>query len=146
VDLADATGGAGLTAYTLMRNSNVLAALGEGQRANLAARRAASLAARKPPARQAVCPRQVGLSEAGQGNEAAARDAIERVLILSSSPSDGLSTLSPYCTPAYVKVEHAPYLLVLDQPTAAVQAWTRLCNHGQRISSMARAGAWCGWR
>ncbi len=125
VDLADATGDAGLTAYTVMRKSNILTALGEGQRASLTARRAAALAARKAPAQQAVCLRQVALSEAAQGNEVAARDAIERALILLASPSDGPNALSPYCTPAYVEMEHALCLLVLDQPAAAVQACTR---------------------
>jgi hypothetical protein len=64
VDLADAAGNPGLTAYTLMRKSNVLTALGEGQRACLTARRAAQLAAREAPDQQAICLRQVALAEA----------------------------------------------------------------------------------
>lgn len=125
VDLADAAGDAGLTAYTLMRKSNVLTSLGEGQRASLTARRAVALAAREAPAQEAVCLRQVALSEAAQRNEVAAREAIERALILLGTPADGPNDLSPYCTASYVEMEHALCLLVLDQPAAAAEACTR---------------------
>ena len=125
VDLADAADDAGLTAYTLMRKSNILTGLGEGQRACLTARRAANLAAREAPAQEAVCLRQVALSEAAQGNEVVARDAIERALILLGAPPDGPNALSPYCTPSYVEMEHALCLLVLDRPAAAAEACIR---------------------
>jgi tetratricopeptide (TPR) repeat protein len=125
VDLADAAGDPGLTAYTLMRKSNILTALGHGQRASLTARRAANLAAHEAPDQQAVCLRQVALAEAAQGNESAARDAIERALVLLSRPPDGVNMLSAYCTPSYVEMEHALCLLVLDQPAAAAEACNR---------------------
>ena len=114
-----------MTAYTLMRKSNILTALGHGQRASLTAQRAANLAAHEAPDQQAVCLRQVALAEAAQGNESAARDAIERALILLSHPPDGVNMLSAYCTPSYVEMEHALCLLVLDQPAAAAEACNR---------------------
>jgi hypothetical protein len=67
----------------------------------------------------------VALAEAAQGNEVAARDAIERALILLSSPIDGPNALSPYCTASFVEMEHALCMLVLDQPGAAAAACVR---------------------
>ena len=125
VDLADAAGHLDLVAYTLMRKSNILTALGQGQRACLTARRAATLAAREAPAQEAVCLRQVALSESAQGDEVVARAAIERALTLLSVPSEGPNALSPYCTPSYVEMEHALCLLMLDQPAAATDACMR---------------------
>ena len=125
VDLADAAGDDGLTAYTFMRKSNVLTALGEGQRASMTARRAAALAAREAPAQEAVCLRQVALAEATQGNDVAARDAIEQALILLGRPSEQPNALSPYCTGSFVEMEHALCLLVLDQPAGAAEACRR---------------------
>jgi hypothetical protein len=79
----------------------------------------------------------VALSEAAQGNEVVARDAIERALILLGVPPDGPNDLSPYCTSSYVEMEHALCLLVLDQPTAAAEACVRAlqswpCRAGPR--------------
>lgn len=125
VDLADLAGDAGLTAYTLMRKSNILTALGQDQRAAATARRAAALASRDAPDQHAVCLRQVALSAAAQGDEVVARDAVERALALLAEPSEKPNELSPYCTPSYVEMEHALCLLALDQPAAAVHACTR---------------------
>jgi hypothetical protein len=110
-----------------MRKSNVLTGLGQGQRASLTARRAVDLAAEHAPGQQAVCLRQVALAEAAEGDETAARTAVERALVLleAADPSSCTNALSPYCTPAYVEMEHALCLLMLDQPAAAAAACTR---------------------
>ena len=113
------------SAYLLMRKSNILTELGEGQRACLTARRAAALAAREAPSQEAVCLRQLALAEASQGSEVIAREAIERALLLLSVPSNGPNELSPYCTSSYLEMEHALCLLVLDQPAAAAGACQR---------------------
>jgi tetratricopeptide (TPR) repeat protein len=125
VELAQVAGDPFLTAYALMRKSNVLTALGEAQRARLTAYRAADLAARETPDQHAVCLRQVALAEAALGDEHAARDAVERALILNSTASDGQNTFLAYCTSSYLEMEHALCLLVLDQPGAAAAACQR---------------------
>jgi tetratricopeptide (TPR) repeat protein len=127
VDLAEIAGDPFLTAYSLMRKSNILTALGEAQRARVTAHRAANLAARETPDQHPVCLRQVALAEAASGDERAARDAIERALIINSAGQpDGVLA---YCTSSYLEMENALCLLVLDQPKAAVEACERaLCS------------------
>ena len=125
VDLADQAGNAGLSAYNMMRKSNVLTAQGEHQRARITAHRAATLAAREAPEHEAVCLRQVALSEAHLRNEVAARAALEQAVERASSSTTAGDYLSSYCTPAYVEMEGALCLLVLGSPTRAALACNR---------------------
>lgn len=124
VDLAEQAGNVGLAAYNMMRKSNVLTAHGEHHRATITAQRAATLAAREAPEHQAVCLRQVALSEAHLKNEVAARAALEQAVELAAGNRAG-DYLSSYCTPAYVEMEGAQSLLVLGSPARAVQACSR---------------------
>jgi transcriptional regulator with XRE-family HTH domain len=125
VDLAERAGNGSLTAYHMMRKSNVLTARGDRQRASVTAQRAATLAAREAPEHEAVCLRQVALSEAYLRNEAAARGALERALELAGGPTDPRNLISSYCTPSYVEMEGALCLLVLGSPAAAAEACSR---------------------
>ena len=126
VDLADRAGNAGLTAYNMMRKSGILTARGEGQRAIVTARRAALLAEREAPEQEAVCLRQVALSEAHLRNESAARAALERASELAGGRTSVDNDLSSYCTQPYLDMEGALCLLVLGSPNdAAAEACTR---------------------
>jgi tetratricopeptide (TPR) repeat protein len=125
VDLADHAGNAALTAYNMMRKSNVLTARGDRQRAVATAHRAASLAALQAPEHEAVCLRQVALSEAYLRNEVAARRSLERALDLAADDGSPKDWLSSYCTPSYVEMEGGLCLLMLGSPAAAAQSCIR---------------------
>lgn len=124
VDLAEATGKVDLLAYTLMRKSNVLSAVGDHQRAILTARRALAMAERSVPHLAAVCLRQVALANSHLGHEIAARTALDRALELATPTVEINNELSSYCTTSYVQMEGASCLLVLGHPESAVKLCT----------------------
>ena len=123
IDLAERAHDADLAAYNTMRKSNVLTEQGDAERAVITAHRAVRIAARHAPQQEAICLRQVALSEAQLRQERQARTAIDRALELTNS-TPLVHDFSAYCTTPYVQMEGALCLLTLGQPAAAVRACT----------------------
>jgi tetratricopeptide (TPR) repeat protein len=129
VELAETFGSSSLTAYNLMRKSNVLTSLREWQRARAVAWKALTLAEREAPDVLSVCLRQYALAQSYLRDEREAKLALQRALEL-AKPTVGDSThFSAYCTTSYVEMEAALCLLALGNPRAATEACDRALKH-----------------
>jgi hypothetical protein len=129
VELAEAFGDSSLTAYNLMRKSNVLTSLREWQRARSVAQKAVMLAERDAPDLLPVCLRQYALAQSYLRDEREAKSALQRALDL-TEPAIGDSTSpSAYCTTSYVQMEAALCLLALGNPGAAAAACAGALEH-----------------
>jgi tetratricopeptide (TPR) repeat protein len=125
VELAEVFGDSSLTAYNLMRKSNILTSLHEWQRARSVAQKAVVLAERDAPDLLPVCLRQYALAQSYLRDEREAKEALQRALDL-TKPAVGDSTNpSAYCTTSYVQMEAALCLLTLGNPGAAAAACAR---------------------
>lgn len=129
VELAEVFGDSPLTAYNLMRKSNVLASLRERQRARSVAQKAVMLAERDAPDLLPVCLRQYALAQSYLRDEREAKQALQRALDL-TMPAVGDSTNpSAYCTTSYVHMEAALCLLTLGNPAEAATACAQALEH-----------------
>jgi tetratricopeptide (TPR) repeat protein len=129
VELAEVFGDSSLTAYNLMRKSNVLTSLRERQRARSVAQKAVMLAERDAPDLLPVCLRQYALAQSYLRDERETKQALQRALDL-TRPAVGDSTNpSAYCTTSYVQMEAALCLLALGNPAAAAAACAGALEH-----------------
>lgn len=122
VDLAESADDPTLTAYSVMRKSNVLSAIGDHRRALITANRATLAAERSAPEMLPVCLRQVALAAADLHLESESRAALERALTLLNEPA---SDHASYCTVSYLEMESAHCLLHLGNGALAKEACGR---------------------
>ncbi len=141
VNFALLAGDTAMTAYTLMRKSNILTSLFRRTEAVAVAQQASSLAASECPDLLPVCLRQVALSCAQLGDETRFRTAFEQAISLTCTAVDKKNSLSSYCTTSYLEMEAALCWLTLKKPKLAISACERALKDWP--SSLVRDEALC---
>ena len=145
VELAEVFGDSSLTAYNLMRKSNILTSLHEWQRARSVAQKAVVLAERDAPDLLPVCLRQHALAQSYLRDEREAKEALQRALDLTKPAVRDSTNPSAYCTTSYVQMEAALCLLAVGNPVRSPRRVPGRWRPGQRNWCVTSRCVWPGW-